>query len=293
MLETYIKEFTLFLHIDKSLALNSINAYVSDICLFIKRIPINSLEDLSKNHIFSYLEYLQKENYKETSISRILISLKIFFSYLAEQNIISNNPLLTMDCPKIWKYLPCILTSKEIETLLNSPDTTTFVGLRDRAILYVFYGTGIRVSELIHLKIKDIDDAYIRVTGKGNKTRLIPINPKAIQAVDNYLIRYRDLFKDRNLLFVSQKGKPMNRNNVWKRIKSYVKQEKLNSNISPHSLRHAFATHLLDSGADLRIIQEMLGHVSIGTTEIYTHVSQSSILSKFNEFHPRNFDPRT
>lgn len=285
MLKAQIKEFILFLHIDKNLSMNSINAYTSDINLFIKRSNINSLKDISKDLIFNYLEYLQKENYKETSISRVLISLKIFCSYLQEQNIISDNPLMTMEHPKIWKYLPCILTCKEVEKLLNSPDTKTFIGLRDRAILYVFYGTGIRVSELTHLKIKDIDDSYVRVTGKGQKTRLIPINSRAIQTVDDYL-KYREKFKNQDLLFVSRKGIQMNRINVWKRIKFYVKQEQLNINISPHSLRHAFATHLLDSGADLRIIQEMLGHVSIGTTEIYTHVSQSSIFSKFNQFHP-------
>lgn len=285
MLQAQIKEFILFLHIDKSLSMNSINAYISDIKLFTKRTKIKSLTELSKDLIFNYLEYLQKKNYKETSICRILISLKIFFSFLKEQNIISTNPLVSMEHPKIWRYLPCILTCKEVETLLSSPNAKTFVGSRDKAILYVFYGTGIRVSELIHLKIKDIDDAYIRVTGKGRKTRLVPINNKAIKAIDDYL-KYREKFKNSDLLFLSQKGSQMSRINIWKRIKSYVKQEKLNENISPHSLRHAFATHLLDSGADLRIIQEMLGHVSIGTTEIYTHVSQSSILSKFNQFHP-------
>ncbi len=193
-------------------------------------------------------------------------------------------PLL--ESPKIWQLIPDILSLSEMECLLKQPNPDSAKGARDRAILEVLYASGLRVSELCQLKIEDVDDAYVKVNGKGGKEKVVPIGKKAIAAIDYYL-SFRD-GTNQNALFISNKGKPIHRVGVWKMVKRYAMQAGIRKNIFPHTFRHSFATHLLDNGADLRVIQEMLGHASIDSTDRYTHISCKHLHEAFQKFHPRH-----
>ena len=197
--------------------------------------------------------------------------------------------LFTSILLKIWQLIPEVLSCTEMVSLLEAPDKDTLIGSRDKAILEVLYACGLRVSELCSLKIYDVDDVYVRVLGKGMKERVIPIGEAAIQAIDHYLHHYRSQYDSEKLqeLFVSTRGKPLDRIQVWKMVKGYAKKVGIVKNISPHTFRHSFATHLLDNGADLRVIQEMLGHASISSTDRYTHISKSHLQQSFEAYHPR------
>lgn len=203
--------------------------------------------------------------------------------------MIANNVTLYLESPKIWQLIPEVLSVEEMERLLAQPDPETNVGSRDRAILEMLYGSGLRVSEVCGLKIHDVDDKFVKVFGKGSKERVVPVGAKAIEAVDHYLARFRDQTDSsrQQALFVNQRGKPIDRIFVWKMIKRYANEAGIVKNISPHTLRHSFATHLLDNGADLRVIQEMLGHASISSTDRYTHISKSRLHEAFGKFHSR------
>lgn len=192
------------------------------------------------------------------------------------------------ETPKIWQLIPESLSLSEIENLLAQPQDHDFLGARDKAIFELLYATGMRVSELCKLRICDLDDRFVKVKGKGRKERVIPIGVKAIEAIDRYLTHYRATAEEENApLFVSTKGKQIDRITVWSRIKVYAKSAGITKPISPHTLRHSFATHLLENGADLRVIQEMLGHEDIGTTDRYTHVNRTHLKTAFEKFHPR------
>ena len=215
-----------------------------------------------------------------------LIAIKVFFRFLKREGIISQNITLLLATPKIWQLIPDVLSIEEMEQLLNQPDLSLVKGVRDRAILEVLYASGLRVSELCGLTIRDVDDEYMRIRGKGGKERLVPIGRKAISAIDRYL-HFRDGPLEETL-FVGKGGQPIDRVTVWKMIKSYAVQAGISKSISPHTFRHSFATHLLDNGADLRVIQELLGHSSITSTDRYTHISCSHLQQAFEEFHPRH-----
>ena len=192
------------------------------------------------------------------------------------------------DTPKLWQLLPEVLTLQEVDALLAQPKTEDALGSRDQAILELLYASGMRVSECTMLKLADLNDTFVKVIGKGKKERLIPIGKKALQAIDHYLIHFRGEIKDPTApLFITKKGKPIDRNAIWKRNKAYAKSAGIQKNISPHTLRHSFATHVLEKGADLRLIQDMLGHVDISTTDRYTHVSHCKLKASFHAFHPR------
>jgi integrase/recombinase XerD len=194
-----------------------------------------------------------------------------------------------LDTPKLWQMLPDVLSASEVEALLAQPDPATKQGVRDRAILELLYATGIRVSELCNLAIYDVDDDQVRVFGKGSKERIVPISARAVVAIDNYLVQFRDQYdsEKEKKLFLSLKGKPIDRTSIWKLIKAYALKANIAKNIFPHMMRHSFASHLLDGGADLRIIQEMLGHAHISSTDRYTHVSLSKVHERFKSMHPR------
>lgn len=195
----------------------------------------------------------------------------------------------SLDTPKLWQLLPDILSTEELEKLFLQPDLETKRGIRDRAVLELLYATGMRVSEACNLEIYDVNDDVVRVLGKGSKERIVPISKRACEAVDRYLTQVRDHFdsETEKKLFLSMKGKPLDRIAVWKMIKAYAKKAGIAKNIFPHALRHSFASHLLDGGADLRIIQEMLGHANIASTDRYTHVSLTQIQKTFSTHHPR------
>ena len=228
---------------------------------------------------------MKEKNHASSSLSRYLISLKVFFRYLKKEKIISSDPTIHLENPKLWQLIPEVLSLEETEKLLNMPDPSCFLGARDHAILSVLYASGLRVSELCGLNLIDVSEDHVRVKGKGNKERIVPIAQVALSRIDHYLKEFR---KDKEeALFITQRGKRIDRIAVWERIKWYAKKAGIEKNISPHTLRHSFATHLLENGADLRVIQEMLGHANIATTDKYTHISHKHLQNAFSKFHPR------
>lgn len=218
----------------------------------------------------------------------MLVAIKVFFRFLKKEGLISVDLGCYFETPKIWQLIPEVLQIGEVDALLSQPKIDDRIGARDKAILELLYATGMRVSELCGLCIHDLSDTFVKVQGKGNKERIIPVGKKAIVAVDHYLVHYRGEVREENgPLFVTSGGKPIDRIMVWNRVKMYAKKAGIAKSISPHTLRHSFATHLLEGGADLRLIQDMLGHEDIGTTDRYTHVSGSRLRAAFKEFHPR------
>ncbi|AHK63369.1 Tyrosine recombinase XerD [Chlamydia avium] len=287
-----LEQFILFLSVDRGLSQNSISAYYQDITLFLKITSITSPEEISQDSVYLFVEKLHQRNEAESTLARRLIALKVFFRFLKGSQLLSNPPKI--DHPKIWKRLPSVLSIEEVDALLQVPRTLQIspaIASRDHAILYTLYSTGIRVSELCGLYISDVSDDYIRITGKGEKTRLVPLGKLASHAIDAYLCSFRECFQkhfpQEPHLFLSIRGKKLERSCVWRRIHYYAKQI-THKRVSPHSLRHAFATHLLNNKADLRVIQEMLGHACIASTEIYTHVAADSLIQNFLTYHPRN-----
>lgn len=219
---------------------------------------------------------------------RMLVAIKVFFRFLKREKIISLDLGCYFETPKIWQLIPEVLQVEEVDLLLAQPKDDDRIGSRDKAILELLYATGMRVSELCGLCLNDLSDTFVKVRGKGKKERIIPVGKKAIAAVDHYLLHYRGEIREENgPLFVSAKGKRVDRITIWKQVKMYAKQAGIAKSISPHTLRHSFATHLLEGGADLRLIQDMLGHEDIGTTDRYTHVTGGRLRNAFKAFHPR------
>jgi integrase/recombinase XerD len=280
-----LEEFLQYLGSERGLSKNTLTAYSRDLENFIA-FANSPVEALSVDHAINFMTKLSDDTYAPASRSRALIAIKVFFRFLQKEGIQEKDLGRLLDTPKLWQTLPDILSSTEIEALLNQPDTTTRQGIRDRAILELLYATGIRVSELTSLRIYDVDDDQIRVFGKGSKERIVPISARAVAAVDAYLSQVRTT-EEEKCLFLSMKGKPLDRTTVWKLVKEYAKKAKIQKNIFPHALRHSFASHLLDGGADLRIIQEMLGHAHISSTDRYTHVSLGRLQEHFQRLHPR------
>lgn len=286
------KDFLVYISSEKGLSANTISAYQNDVRKFIHFLNVHFVSDMNRveeNHLLKFFEELQEQKYASSSIGRTSIALKVFFQFLKRENVIKRNPTEYLSSPKMWQLIPEVLSSAEIERLMNAPDVTTLQGCRDKAILELLYSSGLRVSELCHVSLYAIEDNCIRVRGKGNKERLIPVGKQALIAIDDYLNRYRDAAESEReqSLFVGPRGRPLSRIDIWKMIKAYAAGAGILKNISPHTLRHSFATHLLDHGADLRVIQELLGHSSISSTDRYTHISSSKLVSAFKDFHPR------
>lgn len=280
--------FLHYLFSEKGLSENTLEAYGSDLERFLSYIQ-KSVEEIQVQDVIFFMEHLIQEGYASSSRARAVISIKVFFKFLFREEIKKTDLGLLLDTPKLWQTLPEILSTNEVERLLAQPDVATEQGIRDKAILELLYATGIRVSELVGLTIYDIDDDQIRVFGKGSKERIVPVSSRAIRAVDAYLNQVRHQFESekQQALFLSMKAKPINRMQVWKIVKECAKKAAIEKNIFPHALRHSFASHLLDGGADLRIIQEMLGHAHISSTDRYTHVSLHKLHEHFKAFHPR------
>lgn len=292
-MESYLHDFRLYISSEKGLSQNTIEAYTRDLSSFLNfssKFSIDSPESFKQEHIIDFLSYLHNKQFATSSISRHLISIKVFFKFLKREGFIKSNCALYITSPKLWLKIPNALSIKEMLRLLEQPDTNTPTGARDLAVLEVLYGCGLRVSELCNLKIYDIDDEFIKVFGKGRKERIVPIGKKALLAIDHYLMHFRCDYDSEILqhLFLSKNGKPINRIFVWKMIKFYAKKAGIKKEISPHTLRHSFATHLLDNKAELRVIQEMMGHANITSTDRYLHVSKAKIRESFELFHPRN-----
>jgi integrase/recombinase XerD len=289
-----IKEFLLHLELEKSLSVNTIKSYEFDFnkfAEFLDTLGVKSFIEVSKEHIEKFLSYLKGDN-KPATTSRILSSLRQFYDYLLSTDKISFNPFEYFDSPKTSRKLPVVLTPEEIERILNKTNEKHKLGLRDRAVLEIMYACGLRVSELIDLKCSDILalEKLIRVTGKGSKQRIVPIGSSALKWIDGYLHNSRPFIADsksEDYLFLNWRGKKLSRMGVWNIIDKYSSLAEISKPIHPHILRHSFATHLLQGGADLRSIQEMLGHADISTTQIYTHVDISYLKEVYKSYHPR------
>lgn len=295
-MESFLKEYLATLKIEKNLSENTINSYKSDLSSFLNFITqsgIDDLSDIKTTHITSFFKLLKEAGLNETSAARYFSSLKGFFKYLYRNEYIKTNPVEKISPPKISRKLPEVLNVREINLILEQPNVEDTIGLRDKAILELFYACGTRISELINIKINDLflSEEVIRVFGKGSKERLIPIGSSAIKWIIEYLKRSRPLLvkniKSENYLFLNQRGTKFSRMGIWKIVKQYVKQAGIEKNVHPHTFRHSFATHLIEGGADLRAVQEMLGHSDISTTQIYTHIDRDYIKLVHKKFHPR------
>lgn len=266
------------------------NAYLSDLihCAVLDNEP---LPNWNQEHISSVLNILQSQDKNPRSIARILSALRSFFKFLREQKLRTDDPLAQHKSPKIGKSLPKDLSEADVEALIHAPDTNTILGLRDRAMFEVLYASGLRVSELITLETErlNLKQGFIRIKGKGNKERLVPLGLTARDWLEKYLTESRpQLYKSSiNYVFLTQNGGVMSRQNFWYIIKRYALIANIITPISPHTLRHAFATHLLNHGADLRVVQMLLGHSDLSTTQIYTHVAQIRMQQLHEKFHPR------
>lgn len=287
-LDGHLKEFVSYIASEKGLAPNSVEAYGRDASAFVQFLQdagVANFKEVQERHIVSFLSQLKDQHYASSSIARALITIKVLFHFLKREAITPHNVALYLETPKLWQLIPEVLSCEEIDRLFSQPDVTTLWGARDKAILEVLYSSGLRVSEVCGLDIQHVDDQFVRVKGKGSKERLVPIGKKAIEAIDAY--HYLRPDSDIQALFLTNRGKRISRDDVWRMIKRYGKKAGILKNISPHTLRHSFATHLLDNGADLRVIQEMLGHSNIATTDRYTHVSRAHLRESFDSFHPR------
>lgn len=289
-----INEYINYLEYERRLTQNTCISYERDLIdymLFLNQQNINLVKEISKKNIIQYLELLKKENLKTTSIARKLTSIKNFHRYLYAIGKVKDDVALTVERPRLEKKLPNVLTIEEVDSLLDIDLNTPF-DYRNKAMLELLYGTGLRISELLNLKIFDIDfeNCIIRCIGKGNKERIVPIGEYVIKYLQEYL-NYRKLLlkkKNNDYLFLNNLGTKLSRFSFFKILKKLLKDKNINKNISPHSIRHSFATHMLECGADLRSIQELLGHSDISTTRIYTHISNNKIKKDYIEYHPRS-----
>ncbi|MEN9447521.1 MAG: site-specific tyrosine recombinase XerD [Bacteroidota bacterium] len=293
----YIKNFVAYLKIERSLSSNSVEAYLHDVQLLVQYLNIEknmvNPEDLMLNDFENFIAHLHDLGLSDRSQARIISGLKAFYKYLLTDDFISEDPTSLLEGPKLGKKLPDTLSFEEIETLIGALDLSKAENVRNKAMLETLYSSGLRVSELINLQISHIykEVSFIRVIGKGNKERLIPIGSEALKQIEIYLEHVRNTLpqypKYSDVLFLNKRGKPISRVMVFLVIKKLVKKINLNKNISPHTFRHSFATHLIEGGADLRAVQQMLGHSSITTTEIYTHLDQQYLKESLSLYHPR------
>lgn len=294
----YLDEFLLYLKIEKDASYHTQRGYKADLTLineFIKKITKGKIElghpKVDTSIIRQYLSYLQKENYSRKSITRKLASLRAYFKFLYKKGYSKINPAKNMFTPKLTQKLPTFLYPKEVVELIEAPDEVIVLGLRDRAILEMLYSTGIRVSELEGMNLTDIDwtGEVVKVLGKGNKERFVPIGSYALVAIREYIDKRYNLLKrtQSDALFLNGKGERLTSRGVRFIVNKYVRRMSISKHVSPHTLRHTFATHLLDAGADLRIVQELLGHASLATTQIYTHLTKERLKSVYDKAHPR------
>ncbi|HBA26113.1 MAG TPA: site-specific tyrosine recombinase XerD [Nitrospinae bacterium] len=289
-----VDEFVNYLTIEKGHSQNTIKSYKRDILKFVGFLKYETIDEFSRldqKRIIDYLMYLRDMNLSSASVARHLVSIKVFYKFLNNEKIVSINPTENIESPRLLRRLPDFLTTEEVDKLLVQPKNDN-MGTRDIAMFEVLYATGLRVSELISLKINDInmERGYIITFGKGSKERVVPIGKSAQEKLKRYLEESRHFLlkgKGGDELFVNRFGGKMTRQGFWKIIKKYALLAGIKKNISPHTLRHSFATHLLERGADLRSVQQMLGHADISTTQIYTHVVRERLKEIYDKHHPR------
>jgi integrase/recombinase XerD len=292
-----LDQFMDHLVLERGLSVNTRLAYghdLSEFLAFLSRRGRAGIQEVERRDILDFLMEGKQKGLAASSLARRLVAIKVFFRHLSREGLLATNVADAMDSPRLWKILPPTMSIEEVDRLLAAPDPTTLRGLRDRAILETFYATGLRVSELAGLTLESLhfDSEYIRCVGKGDKERVVPIGGRAITAVQAWLERGRPTYATRGggecrAVFLSRLGHPLTRITLWRQIRAYARKAGIHKEISPHMLRHSFASHLLANGASLRIIQEMLGHADISTTQIYTHVDQGRLQSVHHQYHPR------
>jgi len=294
--DIFIKEYLTYLKLEKNLAENTIKSYQTDINSFFNFLidkRIKDLNNINTKNLNDFFVVLKKVGLQPSSASRYYSSLKGFFKYLYLSGYIKNNPTEKIRAPKTSKKIPQVLSIEEIDEIFSKPDVKNKFGLRDRTILEVLYACGLRVSELITLKISDLhlNESVISVFGKGSKERIVPIGRSAIKWLKKYLLESRPLLekksKSLNYVFLNTRGTKLSRMGIWKIIEQYVSEANIMKDVHPHTFRHTFATHLLEGGADLRAVQEMLGHSNLSTTQIYTHIDREFIKQEHKLYHPR------
>jgi integrase/recombinase XerD len=294
-MKALIQEFSDYLRIEKRNSPHTVSAYRRDLNRFSTELAGQKVDSVTTADIRGFLISMREQGLSSASVARSLSSIKSFYKYLCQEKQ-CGNPAEILETPKRWRKLPDVLSPEDVDNLLKSPDTESVLGLRDKAMLEVLYASGLRVSELINLKVNqlDMEVGYLRTLGKGSKERIVPIGTMAKKAVENYILNSRPALvssrkdgRKAEELFVTRRGRGMTRQGFWKLLKSYVTQANIRASVSPHTLRHAFATHLLERGADLRSVQQMLGHSDISTTQIYTHILGKRMLEIHQQFHPR------
>ncbi|MEK6765266.1 MAG: site-specific tyrosine recombinase XerD [Planctomycetota bacterium] len=294
--EALVESFVNYLIVECGLSENTIKGYKGDLRNFSNYLQgegIKRFQDLRAKMIVNFIEKEKQRGLSENSISRSLVTIKMLYKYMIMEGKISVNPMSSVNTLKLQKHLPEVLHYKAVEEILQAPDCNDKLGMRDKAILELMYATGARVSEVASIKVIwiNFDYGYIRCQGKGSKQRIVPMGAEASKSIRRYLQEVRPFLvkieADEPLLFLSRTGKKLRRENIWSIVKKYAIKAGIRSNISPHTLRHSFATHLLEGGADLRSVQEMLGHSNISTTQIYTHIDRKYLKSIHQKFHPR------
>lgn len=295
-MDVFLREYLASLKLERNLSENTIASYKNDLTSllnFLKDSGVDDPSQITSKLLNDFFILLTKLGLSNRSSARYFSSLKGFFGYLSSSSYIEVNPMDKISSPKVSKGLPNVLNINEIEAILSQPDTSKKLGLRDKALLETFYACGLRVSELINLKISDLflNEEMIRVFGKGSKERFVPIGSSAINWISEYLKNSRPLLekkaKSQHVLFLNSRGTKLSRMGVWKIVDSNAKLAGIKKEVHPHTFRHSFATHLLEGGADLRAVQEMLGHVDISTTQIYTHIDRDYIKQVHRDYHPR------
>ena len=290
-----IEEFLNYLSIEKGLSQNTIKSYRQDLVKFtgyLNTSQAKKIEAVTKHHITKYLYFLKDKGLSTSSISRNLVAIKVFFRFLVAEGFLTEDVAGVLESPRIMRGLPEVLDTSEVTKILETPDRRDLLERRDAACLELMYATGMRVSEMVELGIDNLnlDVGFIRCKGKGGKERIVPVGKKARAALSNYIAKSRPKLSKRTQdrhLFISRLGKKISRQSFWKMIKKYASRAGIKRKITPHTLRHSFATHLLEKGADLRSVQEMLGHADISTTQLYTHINKARLKGIHKKYHPR------
>ncbi len=287
-----LEEFLNYLSVEKGLAHNSIEAYRQDLRQyehFLNHKKVKDLERVKRGEIVQFLMSEKDRGLQTSSLARRLVAVKLFHRFLLKEGRLREDITSVLESPKLWKKLPQFMTLPEMEHVLQVPFAKNSNGIRDKALLELFYATGMRVSEVTGLRTEDVnmESAFLKCRGKGDKERIVPLGQVAIETLKNYLSKVRSKLPPSEFFFVNAKGNALTRQRLWQLIRQYARQAGIRKKISPHTFRHSFATHLLERGADLRIVQELLGHADISTTQIYTHVSRDHLKAVHSKFHPR------
>ena len=290
-----IEDFLNYLLVERGLSENTISAYRSDLYKysdFTQKKRRFHPNEITRDDIRDYMMTQKKRGLSANSISRSLVAIKVFHRFLLREKYIKEDVASVLDSPKLWKHLPESLSISEVEEIIKKPNIRNWLGIRDKAALELMYATGLRVSEIVNLIVNNVnlDIGFVKCVGKGSKERIVPIGKHSQAALTRYIQKVRPKlikFTPSKVLFLSRLGKKISRQSFWKMIKKYVLLAGIKKDIAPHTLRHSFATHLLEGGADLRVVQEMLGHADISTTQIYTHVNKERLKSIHHQFHPR------